>query len=88
MFALVISLSRTFLTVASVDKQTDAEMQEIIREEFKGRTIIMIAHRLHTLMDFDKIVVLDQGSVVEVGAPKELLAQGGAFAKLFNADRH
>jgi len=88
MFATVVRPLWKYLTFASVDKQTDAQMQQIIREEFKGRTIIMIAHRLHTLMDFDKIVVLDQGSVVEVGAPKELLAQGGAFAKLFNADSH
>lgn len=70
----------------SVDKQTDDEMQKIIRDEFKGRTIIMIAHRLHTLMDFDTIVVLDQGAIVEVGSPEELLAKRGAFSKLYYAE--
>lgn len=61
-------------------------MQEVIRSEFKGRTIIMIAHRLHTLMDFDKVAVLDKGEIVEVGTPQELLSRGGAFARLYKAD--
>lgn len=58
---------------ASVDLQTDAVMQRIIREEFKGCTIIAVAHRLGTIRDFDRVVVLDQGRVVEDGKPDELL---------------
>ncbi|KAJ6438338.1 ABC multidrug transporter [Purpureocillium lavendulum] len=46
---------------SSVDSQTDAKIQEVIRTEFKDRTIIMIAHRLDTLLDFDKVAVLDGG---------------------------
>lgn len=72
----------------SVDKQTDAQMQQIIRDEFQGRTILMIAHRLNTLMDFDKIIVMDQGRIVESGAPSELLNRAGVFAKLYHADGH
>ncbi|KAF7558681.1 hypothetical protein G7046_g5481 [Stylonectria norvegica] len=72
---------------SSVDSQTDAKIQEVIRSEFPDCTIIMIAHRLHTLLDFDKIAVLDRGSLVEFGSPEELLAdEAGAFARLFRAD--
>ncbi|KAI0201172.1 P-loop containing nucleoside triphosphate hydrolase protein [Astrocystis sublimbata] len=58
---------------SSVDSSTDTQMQAIIRDEFKDRTVIMIAHRLSTLLDFDLVLVLDQGSVVESGNPTELL---------------
>lgn len=72
----------------SVDSQTDAKIQEIIRSEFQDRTIIMIAHRLDTLLDFDKIAVLDGGALVEIGAPAQLLAnQNGAFSKLYRLDK-
>ena len=71
---------------SSVDSQTDAQMQEVIRSEFKGRTIIMIAHRLSTLLDFDRIAVLDAGSLVEVGTPDDLLAdEDSAFSRLYRA---
>ncbi|KAF7550053.1 hypothetical protein G7Z17_g5969 [Cylindrodendrum hubeiense] len=73
---------------SSVDSQTDARIQEVIRSEFSDCTIIMIAHRLDTLLDFDKIAVLDRGSLVEFGAPQELLAnETGAFARLYRADQ-
>lgn len=76
------------LTASSVDSETDAKLQEVIRSEFKDRTIIMIAHRLSTLMDFDKIAVLDHGSLVEFGAPSHLLEnEAGAFSKLCRADQ-
>ncbi|KAI0858183.1 P-loop containing nucleoside triphosphate hydrolase protein [Xylaria cubensis] len=58
---------------SSVDPNTDAQMQAIIRDEFQDHTIIMIAHRLLSLIDFDLILVLDQGAVVESGNPTELL---------------
>lgn len=48
-------------------------MQQLIRAEFPNHTIFMIAHRLSTLLDFDKVVVLERGRVVEVGNPAELL---------------
>ncbi|CAM1508146.1 Fc.00g049940.m01.CDS01 [Cosmosporella sp. VM-42] len=73
---------------SSVDSQTDVKIQEVIRSEFLDRTIVMIAHRLDTLLDFDKIAVLDAGSLVEFGSPGELLADDkGTFARLYRADK-
>ncbi|KAF5007801.1 hypothetical protein FDECE_5884 [Fusarium decemcellulare] len=73
---------------SSVDTQTDARIQEVIRSEFTDCTIIMIAHRIDTLLDFDKVAVLDRGSLVEFGAPQELLAdEAGAFTRLYRADK-
>jgi ATP-binding cassette subfamily C (CFTR/MRP) protein 1 len=63
-------------------------MQEVIRTEFSDCTIIMIAHRIDTLLDFDKVAVLDRGSLAEFGAPQELLTDtGGAFTKLYHANK-
>lgn len=74
--------------LSSVDTQTDARIQEVIRSEFSDCTIIMIAHRLDTLLDFDKVAVLDKGTLVEFGAPNELLAdEAGAFTRLYRADK-
>lgn len=76
---------RTLLTIYSVDNETDVRMQELIRSEFQDYTIIMIAHRLSSLVDFDRVAVLDGGSLVEFGSPAELLRDGsGHFAKLYN----
>lgn len=58
---------------ASIDYATDAKIQETIREI--KNTTITIAHRLHTIMDYDKVLVLDKGKVVEFGAPWELLGK-------------
>lgn len=69
---------------SSVDLDTDVLMQQIIREEFKEHTIIAIAHRLETIKDFDRVVVMDEGKIVECDAPETLLAkEGSAFKKLF-----
>lgn len=70
---------------SSVDMETDKKMQEIIREEFKSSTIIMVAHRLEGLLDFDTVVVLDKGLVAEMGNPRELVGrEGGAFERLYH----
>ncbi|KIW17984.1 hypothetical protein PV08_02270 [Exophiala spinifera] len=70
---------------ASVDLQTDRLMQEIIRESFAGRTLIIVAHRLQTLIDCDRIVVMQFGRIAEVGAPDTLLATpNGYFRHLWN----
>ena len=68
---------------SSVDMETEKEMQRVIRTEFSNHAIIMIAHRLSSLKDFDKVVVLDGGNVVEVGRPETLLRdKTSLFAKL------
>ncbi|KAH7046369.1 hypothetical protein BKA57DRAFT_537240 [Linnemannia elongata] len=58
---------------AAVDMETDELIQKTIRKEFKDRTILTIAHRIKTVMDSDKILVLDQGRMKEFAAPEELL---------------
>lgn len=58
---------------AAVDVETDKIIQETIRTEFKDRTILTIAHRLNTILDSDKIVVLNQGEIAEFASPAELL---------------
>lgn len=60
---------------SSVDVSTDRAMQDIIRKEFEGYTIVMVSHRLNMVMEFDKAIVTDRGSIVEVGVPKELVQQ-------------
>jgi ABC-type multidrug transport system fused ATPase/permease subunit len=58
---------------ASVDNDTDAKIQETIRSEFGDRTIMCIAHRLKTVIDYDKVLVLEKGSVAEYGTPIDLI---------------
>lgn len=60
---------------AAVDVETDKLLQETIRTEFKDRTILTIAHRLNTIMDSDRIIVLEQGEVAEFDSPENLLKQ-------------
>lgn len=61
-------------------------MQKIIREDFKDKTIIAVTHRLDTILDFDRIIVLDHGRVIEQGLPGQLLAErGSAFRELYDA---
>lgn len=60
---------------AAVDVETDKVLQETIRSEFKDRTILTIAHRLNTIMDSDRIIVLEQGEVAEFDSPENLLKQ-------------
>ena len=63
---------------ASIDYNTDSKIQETIRE--LKSTIVTIAHRLQTIVDYDKVLVLDKGSVVEYGHPHELLKKDGKDA--------
>ncbi|KAJ3194255.1 hypothetical protein HK101_003141 [Irineochytrium annulatum] len=59
---------------ASVDRETDNYIQKVLREDFEGQTIICIAHRLLTLVDYDRVLVLDHGRIVEFDAPHVLLS--------------
>ncbi|KAH8350457.1 hypothetical protein KR067_002068 [Drosophila pandora] len=67
---------------ANVDPQTDGLIQATIRNKFKECTVLTIAHRLHTIMDSDKVLVMDAGRVVEFGTPYELLTE--ADSKVFH----
>jgi ABC-type multidrug transport system fused ATPase/permease subunit len=67
---------------SALDTGSEAKVQEALDELSKGRTTLVIAHRLSTVRDAHKIVVMDQGRVVEQGTHDALLAQDGAFAAL------
>ena len=60
---------------ASVDLETDDHIQKTIRREFYDCTVLTIAHRLNTIMDSNRIIVLDKGRVAEIGQPHELLSR-------------
>ena len=70
----------------------DYESEKIIRDNMgmisKGRTTIIIAHRLSTIKDCDRIVCFNNGNIVEVGTPQELLQRNGYFKKLYDAQRN
>ncbi|KAJ3406625.1 hypothetical protein HDU80_010830 [Chytriomyces hyalinus] len=68
---------------ASVDNETDANIQRIIRgPSFANTTVLSIAHRLRTVIDYDKILVLDHGRVVQFGTPSELIQSDGIFRSM------
>ena len=67
---------------ASVDSETEHHIQAAIEQLIGGRTTIMIAHRLSTLSMANKIVVLDNGEIIECGTPEELIKQKGKYYKL------
>ncbi|KAL8276389.1 hypothetical protein RQP46_011187 [Phenoliferia psychrophenolica] len=70
-------------STASLDQATDERIQDTIRTQMSSATILCIAHRLRTIIDYDKILVLDQGEVVEFDTPWSLLArESSAFAAL------
>jgi ATP-binding cassette subfamily C (CFTR/MRP) protein 1 len=68
---------------ANVDFHTDALIHRTVREHFRHCTVLVIAHRLGTVMSADRVIVLERGQLVEVGAPRELLGKShGAFRAL------
>ncbi|MDR1022317.1 MAG: ABC transporter ATP-binding protein/permease [Prevotellaceae bacterium] len=68
---------------ASLDPENEALIQEAISELVKGRTVVVIAHRLRTVLGTDKIAVLENGRLAEEGIGNELIAQNGLFARLY-----
>ncbi|GAD93146.1 ABC transporter [Paecilomyces variotii No. 5] len=69
---------------SSVDSTTSDLMQHMLLKKFSDKTVIAIAHRLETVIDFDRIIVLDRGQIIESGNPKELLAMPGSAFKLLS----
>lgn len=67
---------------SALDTESERAIQDALEELMKGRTTIVIAHRLSTIEKADKIVVMEHGSIVEVGTHQQLLANNGAYAKL------
>lgn len=68
---------------ANVDAQTDALIQSTIRTKFANCTVLTIAHRLHTIIDCDKVLVLDAGTLVEYASPYKLLnTKDGVFCNM------
>ncbi|KAK1623308.1 ABC multidrug transporter [Colletotrichum phormii] len=70
---------------SSVDVDTEKQMMNVIRERFADATIISVSHRLDTVLDFDKIVILDKGVIVEEGCPAELLGRASLFRTLYES---
>ncbi len=90
-----IAIARAFLkntplvvldeATSALDNQSEAVVQQAIDSLMKNRTVVVIAHRLSTVMNADNIVVMAHGNIVEQGSHAALLATGGAYATLYNA---
>ena len=73
---------------ASIDNATDALIQQMIRENFKDATVLTIAHRLNTILDSDRILVLDDGKIAEFDTPEKLRKkQDGIFRSMVDKSR-
>ena len=71
---------------ANVDSATEAQIQEALKTLLRGRTSFIIAHRLSTIRNVDLVVVLDEGCIVESGSHTQLMAKGGLYAHLYEAN--
>lgn len=70
---------------SSVDTRTEQHIQDAMANLMKGRTSFVIAHRLSTIRDADVIFVMKDGDIIEQGNHKQLLAQNGFYAQLYNS---
>lgn len=72
---------------ASLDAENETIVQEAISNATKGKTVIVIAHRMRTIENADKVIVLNEGKVVEEGNPQELIKKNGQFAKMVSLQK-
>ncbi|MFV7785490.1 ABC transporter ATP-binding protein [Shewanella marisflavi] len=68
---------------SALDSEIEAAIQESLYQLMEGKTVIAIAHRLSTIAAMDRLIVLDQGKIVEQGTHQELIKQGGIYAQLW-----
>ncbi len=68
---------------SSLDSESEVEIQKALAELMKGKTVIAIAHRLSTLRGMDRLIVLDQGKIIEEGTHEQLVDAGGTYAELW-----
>ena len=73
--------------LSAVDSHTEREIQDRLRDFMKGRTTLVITHRLSAITDADLILVLDEGRIVQQGTHAALLAEGGVYATLWESQR-
>ena len=70
---------------ASIDSNTEADVQHAMTALMQDKTSFVIAHRLSTIQHADQILVIDDGRVIERGTHEQLLAQNGAYTRLYNS---
>ena len=70
---------------SSIDTRTEQKIQEAFHKLMRGRTSFIVAHRLSTIMDADKIIVMKDGHIIEMGNREELLTKGGFYSELFKS---
>jgi ATP-binding cassette, subfamily C (CFTR/MRP), member 4 len=83
----ILSASRILVldeATASVDRKTEIMIQEAIDKHFASATILTVAHRLDTIIEYDYILVLDQGNVLDFGPPADLLRRQASFFRLIS----
>ncbi|KAL4766171.1 putative ABC multidrug transporter [Aspergillus foveolatus] len=74
---------------SNIDSKTDEIMQRVIREKFSFHTVLTVAHKLESILDYDKVIVLEDGRIIEAGVPYDLLAQENShFSRLYHAGLH